>query len=90
MQILIDSGSSHNFVSKSFIQTMGIPSMPTTSQQVKVANGECLVSDSWVPQLSWWTNGYTLQTDMRVLEMGAYDAILGYDWLTSHSPMACH
>jgi hypothetical protein len=23
------------------------------------------------------------------LELGAYDAILGFDWLESHSPMNC-
>lgn len=27
---------------------------------------------------------------MRVLPLGAYDAILGYDWLKLHSPMSCH
>jgi hypothetical protein len=27
---------------------------------------------------------------MRVLDIGVYDAILGYDWLKSHSPMICH
>jgi hypothetical protein len=27
---------------------------------------------------------------MSVLDMGAYDAILGYDWLSSHSPMVCY
>lgn len=27
---------------------------------------------------------------MKVLELGAYDAILGYDWLKPHSPMNCH
>jgi hypothetical protein len=26
---------------------------------------------------------------MRVLGLGAYDAILGYDWLRRHSPMHC-
>jgi hypothetical protein len=28
--------------------------------------------------------------DVRVLDMGAYDAILGFDWLKLHSPMQCH
>lgn len=27
---------------------------------------------------------------MRVLNLGPYDAILGFDWLTSHSPMHCN
>ena len=27
---------------------------------------------------------------MPVLDLGAYDAILGYDWLKPHSPMTCH
>jgi hypothetical protein len=26
---------------------------------------------------------------MRVIELEAYDAILGYDWLKAHSPMVC-
>jgi hypothetical protein len=24
------------------------------------------------------------------LDIAAYDAILGYDWLSSHNPMVCH
>jgi hypothetical protein len=27
---------------------------------------------------------------MRVLELAAYDVVLGYDWLGTHSPMICH
>jgi hypothetical protein len=40
-----------------------------------------------VPDISWWCQGETFSTSMRVLELGAYDAILGMDWLKSHSPM---
>jgi len=40
--------------------------------------------------MQWWCQGQTLSMDMRVLELGAYDAILGYDWLQTHSPMHCH
>jgi hypothetical protein len=40
--------------------------------------------------MEWWTHGYTFHTDMRVLNIGAYNAILGYDWLKSHSHMICH
>lgn len=49
-----------------------------------------MVTDKWVPGMEWWINGHTLKSDMQVLDFGAYDAILGYDWLSSHSPMFCH
>ena len=29
-------------------------------------------------------------TSVQVLELGGYDAILGYDWLKLHSPMTCY
>lgn len=89
MLILIDSGSSHSFVSQNFLNTVGIQSKPAPPKQVKLANGEFLVTDQWVPQLEWWTNGYTLHTDMKVLDMAAYDAILGFDWLKRNNPMWC-
>jgi hypothetical protein len=43
-----------------------------------------------VKGLEWWAQGFTFHTTMRVLDIGDYDAILGYDWLSAHSPMVCH
>lgn len=90
MLTLVDSGSSDSFVSAQFLKEVGITPVPTISRKVKLANGQILISDHWVPKLAWWCNGYTLETDMKVLDMDAFDAILGYDWLQSHSPMNCH
>jgi hypothetical protein len=90
MLILVDSGSSHNFVGPAFLLQTGIPSQSVAPMQVRAANGEVLSSDHQVKDLEWWAQGYTFHTTMRVLEMGAYDAILGYDWLSAHSPMMCH
>jgi len=59
-------------------------------QKVKLANGNTLVTDQWIPKLTWWSEGHTIQTDMKVLDIPAYDAILGYDWLHSNSPMNCN
>jgi hypothetical protein len=52
--------------------------------QVKVANGEIITSSQQVDGLEWWAQGHTFHTTMRVLDISAYDAILGYDWLSSH------
>lgn len=47
----------------------------TTTQQVK--------------GLEWYIQGQTFNTDVIVLDLLPYDAILGYDWLKSYSPMQC-
>ena len=90
MLTLVDTGSSHSFVSAAFLDTVGIKPIPTTPKQVKLANGQILLSDLWVPNMPWLCNGYTLHADMRVLDITAFDAILGYDWLKPLSPMSCH
>jgi hypothetical protein len=89
MLVLIDLGSSTNFISKQLVDRMGLPVHPCSSAKVRVANGEIMYSDTMVQSLEWWANGHTYQSDMRVLGLGAYNAILGYDWLRRHSPMHC-
>jgi hypothetical protein len=89
MLTLIDSGSSHSFVSSAFLNRLGITPVPAPPKQVKLPNGEILLSDHMVPNFCWWSSGHTLHTDLRVLDMTTYDAILGYDWLKPHSPMIC-
>jgi hypothetical protein len=39
--------------------------------------------------VEWWDFDHVFHTDMRVLPLGVFDAILGYDWLRKHSPMQC-
>jgi hypothetical protein len=45
MLILVDSESSHSFVSSTFLHTRGIPYVAMPPIQVKVANGETLVTN---------------------------------------------
>jgi hypothetical protein len=90
MLILVDTGSSHSFISQNFVQMLNIPTLPMSPQHVNLANGDILITNQWVPNLEWWSNGYTVQTTMKVLHMPAYDAILGYDWLKSNSSMQCN
>jgi hypothetical protein len=90
MLILLDSGSSHSFISSALLAKVGIKLVPMPPKVVKVANGDSLIANFYVPQLEWWTQGHAMNTNMMVLDLDVYDAILGYDWLKSHSPMNCH
>lgn len=79
--ILVDSDSSTSFINSTFFPRVGIVPQPCSPRQVQVANGELMRCDQWVPQLNWWSQGHSFVTDMRVLDLGAYHAVLGYDWL---------
>jgi hypothetical protein len=89
MLILIDSGSSHSSIDSSFANRVNLSIQPMSPVPVHVANGATMTCNSIIPSLDWWVQGHTFSSRMRVLDMGAYDAILGYDWLSAHNPMVC-
>lgn len=89
MLILIDSGSSHSFINSRLVQRLDVQPVQMAPVVVQLAYGGTLVTDKFIPNLQWWAQGNTFTSTMRVLDMGAYDAILGYDWLKAHSPMLC-
>lgn len=89
MLILVDSGSSHSFISSQFINMTNIPTETIPTKQVKLANGTVLPTTARITNLQWFIQGHTLSSDMLVMDMAPYDAILGYDWLRLHSPMQC-
>jgi hypothetical protein len=85
--ILVDSGSSTYFIHAQMLDKLKCTVTDAPSVAVKVANGEYMHSNKIVPEFTWWSHGATFVTPMRVLDLGAYDAILGMDWLKHHSPM---
>jgi len=89
--ILVDSGSSHTFVSQQLATSSLSGVQPLqTNVQVKVAHGDILLCDNFIPQALWSVDGYQFSTDMRVLPLRHFDVILGMDWLEAHSPMKVH
>lgn len=89
MLILLDSGSSHSFVSSQFVQLTNLPTVPMSPWRVKLANGKWIVTNRKVLHLQCCCQGHTLSFDMNVLDIDPYDAMLWYDWLQQHSPMQC-
>ncbi|XP_022008221.1 uncharacterized protein LOC110907566 [Helianthus annuus] len=81
LYILLDSGSTHNFMSKSLAQKLKCPITKIPNVQVTVADGnkvECvnLCKDfQWVMQGNWFT------ADMMVFDLDNYDIVLGIQWL---------
>lgn len=85
--MLVDSGSSTSFLDAQLASKLeGVTPLPLAGR-VKVAGGGELQCFAAIPKCSWSSQGHDFVTDMKILPLGTYDAILGMDWLKDHSPM---
>jgi len=90
IKILVDSGSSHTFISSQLAASLtGIESVHS-SMTVQVANGSKLQCVEHIPQASWSLSGYSFWSNLKILPLSGYDMILGLDWLQCYSPMKVH
>uniref|UniRef100_A0A453DEV1 Reverse transcriptase domain-containing protein n=1 Tax=Aegilops tauschii subsp. strangulata TaxID=200361 RepID=A0A453DEV1_AEGTS len=85
--LLVDSGSSNSFVDAQLAsQLSGVQPLPKPGR-VRVADGGKMLCSNFIPHCGWYSQGHEFFTDLKVLSLGPYDAILGMDWLEEHSPM---
>lgn len=85
--VLVDSGSSHNFISGQFAN--GFPDWIRLSEPIKVrvADGGILLCTHRLENCTWLIQGKQFKTSFNILPLKCYDAILGMQWLEQHSPM---
>jgi hypothetical protein len=87
--ILVDSGSSHTFLNSVVAKKLEVVASPIAPLSVSVCNGNILSCNSGVKDFTCWIQGHTLQVDAKVIDMGAYNLVLGMDWLEKFRPMVC-
>ena len=76
---LLDSGSSHSFLSTRLGEHMeGKVALPR-QQKVRIAGGGHLVCDQMIPQCTWTVDGNQFTTDFKLLPLQHYDGIIGMD-----------
>lgn len=90
ISVLLDSGSTHTFISSTIAARCSSLQPLYPPIQVKVANGQELLCDQYIPAAVWSIQGVEFQSDLKVLQLPSYDMILGMDWLSLHSPMRVH
>lgn len=84
---MVDSGSSHTFVSDRIADHLtGVTPIPVPLV-VKVANGQVLQCSSCFIQAAWSVHNAVFTSDLKVIALSSYDMILGLDWLEQFSPM---
>lgn len=72
MLVLVDSGSSSQFVDR--IQCLLVDIAPL---KIKVANGGILWCKQEANDLHWWIQGHTFHNNAKVIDLGGYDMVLG-------------
>ncbi|XP_019267598.1 PREDICTED: uncharacterized protein LOC109244894 [Nicotiana attenuata] len=79
LHILVDTGSSHNFMDPELVERLKCPVRATTPQLVAVANGNMLKVDK-VCKTSWLLQGAEFSAEFLLLPLGSCGVVLGVLW----------
>lgn len=89
--VLIDTGSTHNFVDLKLVKQLMLKTEPMTRPiRVKEANEQFMRYNLICPIFKWKMNNEIFSFDLRVLNARVADIILGMDWIDTMSPIVLH
>ncbi|KAI9178446.1 hypothetical protein LWI28_026583 [Acer negundo] len=83
VSMLVDSGSSHNFINANIVRKIGLRGATIEPFDVKVANGEKLKCEEVVHEMKMNVQGVRIAADLHVLSLVRVDVVLGNAWLKS-------
>lgn len=81
--ILIDSGATHNFISRKLVQAMEWPVEETAPMKVKLGDGYKVTSQGKCTDLSISIGTITITMDASLFDLEGIDVVLGISWLSS-------
>ncbi|GJW73776.1 putative mitochondrial protein [Tanacetum coccineum] len=90
VNILIDCGSTHNFLDVSTAKQMGCSIKESYPLQVTVPGGNFLTSNHVCKGLTWKLQGETFQADMMLVPLGGCEMVLGVQWLATLGDIVCN
>ena len=83
--VLVDSGATHSFISREFIERVGIGMRPTEcSMVVLLPTGNSLIANRVYRGSKVTIESHEFEADLIVLDIHDFDIILGMDWLAKH------
>jgi hypothetical protein len=85
--ILIDSGSTHNFIDTSVVNKGSLGLILPHHLQVRVANGATILSEGRCKSVSLRVQGHSITIDFYLIPLGGCDVVLGVEWLRTLGPI---
>ncbi|KAF2285305.1 hypothetical protein GH714_042347 [Hevea brasiliensis] len=83
LQILINIGSTHNFLDSHIARKVGCELVKVTGVVVEVVNGQELQCEHFCKEFTWCMQNQTFTTEVFILPLDSYDLILGASWLAT-------
>ncbi|GJX04159.1 gypsy/ty3 retroelement polyprotein [Tanacetum coccineum] len=90
VNILIDCGSTHNFLDLSTAKQLGCPVKGSYPLQVTVPGGNFLTSNHVCKGVTWKLQGEAFQADMMLIPLGGCEMVLGVQWLATLGDIVCN
>nr|XP_027099356.1 uncharacterized protein LOC113718666 [Coffea arabica] len=87
VRILVDTGSSDSYIHHKLVSTQGIPFEYIKPFTVTMGDGSLVTSGAHCPKVSWNVQNNKFCFDLRIMELGDWDLILGVDWMHNYSPI---
>jgi len=84
---LLDSGSTHNFISEAVARRFGLPLHQRPRLTALVANGERVTCDGVIRDAPLLIDGVVFSADLFVMPLAGYDVVLGTRWLGALGPI---
>lgn len=81
--ILIDGGSTHNFILDVLVNELKLASQPVTSFGVQIGNGDIIRCGQIFKNLSVQINDLKITQDFHPFSLGGVDLVLGIQWLAT-------
>jgi hypothetical protein len=85
--VLIDSGSTHNFVDSKLAASLGLQPQPQDGITVQIANGQEVASPGRSREVEVRLQGVNFRADLFILPLAGCDAVLGIQWLRTLGPI---
>jgi hypothetical protein len=85
--ILVDSGSTHNFIHRRIAQETHCYIHAVNNFQIMIANGGSMKCGGHCENVHLQIGDYHLKSHMFAIDMGGCDIVLGADWLRTLGPI---
>lgn len=87
LHVLIDSGSTHNFMDKRIADLLGCKLQPTGRTKVSITDRSKIGVCGKIEKFKWQFQGHHFQADFMVISLGCHDIVLGMQWLHTLGPI---